>query len=162
MNLFRKLFGKDPQPVESVAKARQGSPQPASADPGNAEGLIRVYDAYGREMTCTKEQWRTSILPGTIKAQWDNPDLLYAIIVSSLRDGFRAEVVDAAQHLYQTDSQPRRSACLWGIVLKECGRLDEAEGVLRGYLRKHGDAGEIFTNLAKVYAKRNDHVTSEE
>jgi hypothetical protein len=93
-------------------------------------GIKRVFDEFGREPFITKEQWRTSVLPGTLKSNWDNPDRLYGVIVGSLNDGFFADVLGAGEHLHGVDPVPARGACIYGIVLMENNRLDEAEHVL--------------------------------
>ncbi|MGB7768716.1 MAG: tetratricopeptide repeat protein, partial [Verrucomicrobiia bacterium] len=124
--------------------------------------MIQVFDAYGREMFITKEVWRTNVLPGSLKSNWSNPDQLYGIIFGALKDGFRSDVIAAAEQLYKIDSQPERGTCVWGIVLKEEGRLDEAEKVFRDFIAKHGENGSVLTNLAKVYSKRNDEKKSEQ
>ena len=124
--------------------------------------MIQVFDAYGREMFITKEAWRTNVLPGSVKSNWNNPDQLYGIIIGALKDGFRPDVTAAAEQLYKIDSQAERAACVWGIVLKDDGRLDEAETVFRNYIAKHGENGSVLTNLAKVYSQRNDAQKAEE
>lgn len=136
----------------SVAKTNQG------ADPN----LIRVYDEYGRELFITKEQWRTNVLPGSLKSNWDNPNQLYSVIIGSLNDGFFADVLDAAKHLYEIDSIPVRGVCAYGIVLMKNGRLKEAESLFLTHIQAHGEDGVVLTNLAKVYSARNEHQKSED
>jgi tetratricopeptide (TPR) repeat protein len=92
---------------------------------------------------------------------WNNPDQLYGIIVQSLTDGFRRDVLDAARHLYEIDTLHVRAACIWGIVLMEEGRLDEAESVFEAFLARRGEDGVILTNLAKVYSRRKDDAQAE-
>src|ERR1017187_3854549 len=173
MSFFQNLFGKrksEPrgQPVirthkPAVLPPAKGQPaQSAPIDPTSAKNMIQVFDAYGREMLITKEAWRKDVLPGSIKSNWNNPDQLYGIIFGALNDGFRSDVIAASEQLYKIDPQPERGTCVWGIVLKEEGRLDEAEKVLRNFIAKHGENGSVLTNLAKVYSKRNDEKTTEE
>jgi tetratricopeptide (TPR) repeat protein len=157
MSLLGKLFGGKPEPEKPSSPAV--SPP---SDPAKDKNLIRVFDKYGRQMLVTREQWRQNVLPGTLQTNWNNPDLLYDIIVGSLNDGFRADVVDAARQLHKIDPQPARGACVWGIVLMEEGRLDEAEKVFRDFIRRHGEEGAILTNLAKVFARRKENTKAEE
>jgi tetratricopeptide (TPR) repeat protein len=91
-----------------------------------------------------------------IKSNWNNPEQLSGIIVDALKNGFRTEVVAAAERLYQTDPQPDRGSCVWSIVLREEGRLAEAETVLTDFMARHGENGVILTNLAKVYSSRQN------
>lgn len=148
MGLLKKLFGSN-------------EPAKQPADPSQDPSLIRVFDKYGREGYITKEDWRSNVLPSSIKSSWNDPDQLYGVIYHALNDGLVADVADAAQQLYRIDSQPHRGACLWGVVLMEQGRLDDAEKVLRDFIATHGEEGTILTNLAKVYSRRNDNATAE-
>lgn len=170
MSFFKNLFGKKKQ------EHRHRSPAPAAPlgtpiprrppnlppiDPATDKNLIKVFDAYGREMFITRQQWRDSILLGNIEKAWDKPDDLFQLVFSALNDGFRSDVVDAAEQLYKIDPQHERGTCVWGIVLNEEGRCDEAEKVFRNHIAKHGESGVILTNLAKVYAKRGDNAEAE-
>src|SRR5258708_8837157 len=152
MGLFGKLFGKKPAQPPAPVPASQA---PAT-DPRRDPTLIQVFDKYGREMFITKDQWRTNVLPGTLKANWNNPEQLYGIIFGSLNDGFFADVLEAAERLYRIDHDLPRGVCLYGIVLMKNNRLDEAERVLSRQIQKHGDDGSVLTNLAKVYSARNE------
>jgi tetratricopeptide (TPR) repeat protein len=89
-----------------------------------------------------------------VKEAWDKPDRLYGIILNSLNEGFVAEVTEAAAHLHEIDAIPGRGATMWGIVLMQTGRMDEAETVLSGFEAKHGRDGSVLVNLAKVYAAK--------
>jgi tetratricopeptide (TPR) repeat protein len=153
VSFFGNLFRKKPDPARTAAP---------STDPANDPNMIRVYDGYGRELFISREDWRTNVLPGSIKEAWNKPDRLYDIIVGALNDGLREDVVAAAKHLYKIDSNASRTACLWGVVLMEEGRLAEAEDVFRGYLSQHGDDGYILSNLAKVYFRKKEAAKAEE
>lgn len=158
MSFLGKLFrGKE----AALPAASPLLPKPAG-DPSKDPDLIRVFDSYGRELFITRQEWRDNVLLGNLKNVWDQPDALYGMIVGALNDGFRADVVEAARQLFQIDPTPSRGACVWGIVLMEEGRLDEAEKVFRDHMAMHGEDGVILTNLAKVYAARKDHVQAEE
>lgn len=146
--MFGKLFGKG-------RVAEESSPKEPTAD------MIRVHDEYGRELLLTRDQWRTNVLLGAIQSHWDDPEQLYITIVQALRDGFRADIVAAAQHLYQTDPNKERAATVWAIVLMEEGRLGEAQTVLHDFITQHGESGVILTNLAKVFSKRGEDAQAE-
>jgi tetratricopeptide (TPR) repeat protein len=150
MGIFRKLFDKKP---ESSGGDKSSVPP---SDPANDPNLIRVFDKYGQEFFISKEEWRTQVLPGAIRSQWNNPDELYGTIVSALNDGFGDDVLPAAEQLYRLEPDASRAACVYGIVLTENKQLDEAERVFRSFLYKHGEDGTVLTNLAKVYAERNE------
>jgi len=161
MSLFKKLFGGSKPPARVDGQGGEAKDTPPPADPAQDPNLIRVFDRYGRELFITKQDWRKNVLPGAIQAEWTNPDQLYGVILGALNDGFRADVVDAARQLHAIDKDAVRGACVWGIVLMEEDRLSEAEQVFRDFLAKHGESGVILTNLAKVYAKRDDHTEAE-
>ena len=101
--------------------------------------MIKVFDAYGREMFITKEVWRTKVLPGTLKSNWNNAEQLAGIVIGSMNDGFFADVLAAAEQLYRIDPIPARGACAYGIVLMKNNRLDDAEKVFRDHIEKHGE-----------------------
>ena len=165
MSFFKKLFGgvrPSKQPEPAVERRASLAKIPPPKDPSQDPNMIRVFDKYGREFFITKDEWRKNVLPGAIQTEWNNPDQLYGVIIGALNDGFRADVVDAARQLYQIDTDPVRGACVWGIVLMEEDRLDEAERVFRDFIARHGEAGVILTNLAKVYSKRNDGTQAED
>jgi tetratricopeptide (TPR) repeat protein len=157
---FDRLFGKKSEPSPSAP----GNPvatrtvEELRKDPN----YIRVFDSFGREMFVTKEQWRTDSLPGALQSNWNDPDKLYGIIAMALGDGFFADVLDAAAHLYHTDPNLSRGATIYGITLMKIGKLNEAEEVFRSYLKMHGDNGVVLTNLAKVQADRNEKGLSED
>lgn len=154
-NYFKRLFGK------SESQGTKAKPT-ASIDPSKDPNLIRVFDSYGREMFISREHWRKDVLPGSVEKAWNDPDQLYGIIFTALNDGFRSDVVSAAKQLYKIDPDRSRGTCVWAIVLKEEGRLDDSENVLRDYLKKYGEEGVIVTNLAKIYARRKDNAKAEE
>ena len=173
MGFFKKLFGREsPDPEKSSVPQKATPPalpphkEPvAQSDPVNPDkdkDLIRLFDAYGREMQITKEVWQTRVLPGTIKSSWNNPDQLSGLIVGAMKDGLREMVIDAAEQLYRIDPQPARAACIWGRLLLEGGRLDEAERVFRDHIARHGENGSVLTNLAKVYSRRKNEAKAEE
>ena len=117
--------------------------------------FVRVFDQYGQEVFLTREQWREQVLPASVQANWDAPDELYAVVLNALNDGMLAEIEPAAARLHAIDSNPVRGACLYAIVLLQVGKVDEAESVLEAFRQRQGDEGSVLTNLAKVYATRN-------
>ncbi len=88
-----------------------------------------MHDAYGREFHLTREQWRDTVLDGNLERAWDDPDALGPLIVAAVQDGFRADVLKAAERLHEIDPDRERGACIWGGVLLEEGRLDEAQAI---------------------------------
>lgn len=173
MGIFDNLFGRkkksrqEPSSAKSTSTAppsnrdQSGAPPPVRSAPDD-KNKIRVFDSYGRELFIPKDQWRSQVLPGSIRSNWNNPEQLYGIIADALENGFRKEVIPAAERLYRTDPQPDRGSCVWSIVLREEGRLDEAETVLTDFIARHGENGMILTNLAKVHSIRQNAAKAED
>jgi tetratricopeptide (TPR) repeat protein len=157
MNILQKLFGKK---ADAQKQAITKSQPPAN--PANDANPIKVFDKYGRELFITREEWRTNVLPGAIQAKWNDADQLYSLILGALNDGFDADILKVAEHLYRIDPIPLRAACIYGIVLMKNKRLDDAEQVMLSYIEKFGEEGVILTNLAKVHADRNDMQKAED
>jgi len=155
MSFFKRLLwgGSAASLAAATTITAQGAPP---SDPAKDPNMIQVYDAYGREMYIAKETYRKTILPDVLKQEWQNPDRLYTTIIQSLKDGFTADVVDAAKQLQLIDANVERGAVTLGVVYLQNKRLDDAEGVLNGFVRQHGENGIILTNLAKVYSFRGD------
>ena len=136
---------------EELETAMNQSPEGSQAPEG-----IRAFDQNGREVLVPREQWAADVLPNMLAEVRSDPDQLYSLILSSLNDGFIQEVAASAEHLYATDPIPARGACVWGIVLMQTGRLDQAEEIFTGYLATHQEDGSVLLNLAKVYASKGD------
>ena len=130
--------------------------QPTIEQMRNDPNFVRVYDQYGQEVFLTRQQWRDEILPGSLQANWNAPDELYAILLNAMNDGMFAEIEPAAARLHAIDDNPIRGACVYGIVLLQLGKIDDAERVLNDYTTRFGEEGAVLTNLAKVYAARNE------
>ncbi|HKD70460.1 MAG TPA: HEAT repeat domain-containing protein [Candidatus Binataceae bacterium] len=150
-----------PAGIPPAAAPPAAASAPASR-PASGNGPIRLFDNAGRQVIITRDEWRRKVLPANLKKEWDNPDQLFGLIVAAINDGFRAEIVDAANHLYEIDSDRVRSAGVWAAILIEESRLDEAEHVVRDFLARHGENGPILTQLAKVYVGRSDKAKAEE
>ena len=159
MSLFKKLFGPKstppPLPATKLAATRP-SVQPTPADPSKDPNMIRVHDAYGREMFITKAQWRDPVLLGHIQKVWDKPDELAPTIIQSLQDGFAADVVKAAAHLADIDPDAERGHVLLAVTHLQLKNYDAAEAALTRLFRSHGETGSALTNLAKVQSGRGD------
>jgi tetratricopeptide (TPR) repeat protein len=137
-------------------KLRQAMKRRTGPGPSNSD-LVRVFDKSGTPIHLTKETWRTSVLPGMLLTNWENSDELYKIIVGTLQDGLPADVAEAAEHLCQIDPNHSRAVCVWASALLGLKRIDEAEQVLLSHIDEYGEEGYVVTNLAKVYAERNQN-----
>src|SRR5207253_1865495 len=115
-----------------------------------------------REMYITRDVWRTQVLLNQLQVDSNDPDKLYSLIVSALQDGFQQDVLDASAQLLRIDHDRERSHALRAIVLMKNGKLDEAEAVLQSYIREDGATGTILTNLAKVYAAKDENERAEQ
>ncbi len=167
MRFLRKLFGKKVtvsvgavNSTVGTGPAPTGAPPPA--DPARVADGIRVYDAYGRELSIPREQWREHVLPGHLAKVRDEPDLLAASLLEALRNGFADEVLDSAEHLAQTDPDAERGTVVLALVHRECRRGAEAERVLREFLAVHGETGVVLANLGDLLAERGEDEESAE
>ncbi len=151
MNLLKKFFGSKRKKLPSIQT--ESSPE---ITPLNEPATIRVFDAYGRELFITRQQWRDNVLLGNVENNWDNADKLAGLIVQSLQDNFIEEMVKPAERLQQLENGSERSAVLLSIVYLKTGHIDDSEQVLRQYISQNGESGAILVNLAKVYAERGD------
>ncbi|WP_172203095.1 lipopolysaccharide assembly protein LapB [Niveibacterium sp. COAC-50] len=133
---------------------------PADASPAE-EQLITVYDAYGRELKITRNEWREKMLLPNLEKQWNNADELYRLILTALDDGFAADVVAASRRLTEIDGTPERAFTIQGIVLLKTGQLDAAEAAFKTGVQKVGETATLLTNLAKVQAERGAHEQAE-
>ncbi|MDF9833971.1 tetratricopeptide (TPR) repeat protein [Ereboglobus sp. PH5-5] len=119
--------------------------------------MIRVHDAYGRELFITKQAWRDSVLIGNLEKLKNQPDELASMIIMALQDGFYAEVLPYAKHLATTDTNHERGHMLHAVTLLQLKEYSKAETVIAAFIRTHGETGTALTNLAKVHAGRNDN-----
>ncbi len=143
MGIWNKLFGKKETPAPPSAKLDETT-------------LIHIVNENGVRMSIPKAQWRERILPKQLKQYWDEPRQLYLVILDALKDGFRSDILEAAEHLYSIDSSSVEATCIWGIALMEEKRFDEAEKIFLEHQAKCGEVGVVLTNLAKVYSYRDD------
>jgi tetratricopeptide (TPR) repeat protein len=154
MNFIKKLFGGKGAELKPVQTSPAAGVAPS--DPAKDPKMIRVHDAYGREMFITKQAWRDSVLLDHIKKVWNEPDALYSTIVQSLQDGLGSDMVKPAERLAEIDSDAERGAVVLAIVYREQKRLADSEKVLRRHIERHGESGVVLTNLAKVHADRGE------
>ncbi|PKF60335.1 hypothetical protein CW745_15430 [Psychromonas sp. psych-6C06] len=159
-NKKNKQASKEVEPSD-VKKTETNANEAVSSDAESQEALIKVHDEYGREMQIGKQEWLNNVLLGNLDKNRDNPDELYNLIISALNDGFEAHIQDASARLYEIDPIKERGACIHGIVLMKNKQLDEAEKVLKETMSIVGQSGVLLTNLAKVYAERNEHALAE-
>lgn len=133
------------------------NPTPQSDNaPADPSSLIRAFDADGREVLITRDEWRDKVLPGAIEQRWNDADALAALIIQFLNDDFIDDMVGPAERLVQLDQNTERAVVLQAIVYLKQGRLDDSERVLADFCARHGDTGIVLTNLAKVHAERGD------
>jgi tetratricopeptide (TPR) repeat protein len=157
MGFLRRLFGEkkpatpEPRPAGS----------PTGPDPADDPNLIKVFDGFGREMFITKQQWKDSVLLGSLHKVRDNHEELAVMLLGAVEDGFAADVVPFARHLMRSDPMPARGATVLAAVYMELDRLDEAEGILKEYQAAHGEEGSVLANLAKVMSLRGDRAGAE-
>ena len=129
---------------------------PETNQPQTPPDGIRAFDQNGREVIVPREEWAANVLPNMVKEAWDDPDQLYFVIVNSLNEGFVAEMTEAAAHLYASDPNAARGACIWSVLQLQRGHTEEAESILTRYTAQHGEEASVLFNLAKVYATKGE------
>ncbi len=117
---------------------------------------IYFFDQSGKELYTTKSLWLESVLLPDLKANYNNPDNLYNLIVGALNDGFQEFLLDAGKQLYKIDKNIERAGCIYAIILMKNNLLKEAQGILEEAINTIGKTGTLLTNLAKVYAEYNN------
>ncbi len=121
-----------------------------------AEGVMRVYDPFGRKVEIGREAWRREVLLPNLQANRGNPDALYELIIGALNDDFEADLLESARHLAEHDPQPRRGALALGVVLLQLKEFAAAREVLERALERHGRDTYLLANLARAYAATGD------
>lgn len=154
MSFIKKIFGRKSNIGVNPSISKTGGEK-------SKDDMIRVHDEYGREIHIGKADWLDSVLVGNLEKNRDNPNELYNLIVSALNDGFEAHIQDASARLFEIDPVKERGACIHAIVLMKNKCLDQAEKILKETISSIGESGALLTNLAKVYAERNDHKMAE-
>lgn len=169
MNFFKRLFGKKTPPAARPAASPASADLttvsrpltdaiPVPTDPAKDPNLIRVHDAYGRELFIPKAQWRDSVLLGHLEKIRDQPDELAQSLIQALHDGFAADVLPYVAHLATIDTNTERGQVLHAVTLLDLKRHSEAETILLRFIERHGETGVALTNLAKTYSARGDQI----
>jgi tetratricopeptide (TPR) repeat protein len=160
MNFFKRWFRRKPAPAPSLTTVPTTTPPAPAAPPAPpaqpappSDGQIRVFDSYGRELFFTREQWRTRILPDNLKRVWNDPDQLYAFISNAFTDGFIADVVPAARHMYEMEKSSR-TVSLMSHILIEQRSFDQAEALCNHFLETFGEDAYVLTSLARIHGAR--------
>lgn len=156
--ILSALTGKKDDASVVTSSSPNQTPEPQL----NNRKLITAYDAYGREIKITRDEWRDKVFLPNLQQKWNEPDELYNQIVTGLNDDFASDLLPAASRLLEIDTNPERSHTIHGIVLMKNGQLDAAEATLRDGMRKAGETGTLLTNLAKVFGERGDQVRADE
>lgn len=139
----------------AAAQPAAQAPAPAS-DPAKDPNMIRGFDAFGREVYMTRQQWRETILPAHLQKVWDNADQLFITIQQSLNERFAEEMIAPAEHLAEIDANPERGAIVLSVVYGLNNRIDEAEQTLLRFIETHGETSQALSNLAKAQASRGN------
>ena len=135
-------------PVTDMPATAVSPAGPPAAD--GADGVVRVYDQFGRPVTIGREAWRRDVLLPNLAANRDNPDALYDLIVSALNDDFAADVLESARWLANTDHDPQRAATVLGVVLLQIKDYAAARDVLEAAITRHGENSYLLASLARA------------
>jgi len=172
MSIIDRILGRTPvegpqihappkalAPTAGTARITETPPSavaPSAPAALGSEGVIRVYDQFGRTVSIGREAWRRDVLLPNLQANQDKPDALYDLIVGALNDEFAADVLDSARRLAATDPQPQRGATVLGVVLLQLKDFAAAREVLERAIAKHGENPYLLANLARAFAALGD------
>jgi tetratricopeptide (TPR) repeat protein len=158
-----RAAGKPPRVTEMPATAiAQPAPAPVPQAPDAAEGVVRVYDQFGRAITIGREAWRRDVLLPNLAANQGNADSLYELVVGALNDDFAADVLESARWLADNDHDPRRGATVLGVVLLQIRDYAGAREVLERAITRHGENAYLLANLARAFASLGDQQRADE
>jgi tetratricopeptide (TPR) repeat protein len=161
MSIIDRILGRTPSEGPQIKAAGKTSslttsePAPLAA-PAPAEGLIRVYDNFGRKVEIGRESWRRDVLLPSLQSNRDNPDALHDLISAALNDDFAADVLESARFLAEGTAQPARGALLLGMALLQLKDFTGARDVLEGAIARHGENAYLLGSLARAYAASGD------
>jgi tetratricopeptide (TPR) repeat protein len=127
-----------------------------------SEGLIHVYDQFGRAVSIGREAWRKDVLLPNLQTNRNNPDALYDIIIAALNDDFGADVLESARYLAEHDPQPQRGAMVLGLVLLQLKDHEGARAILERAIARHGENAYLLANLARAHAAGGDDERAQE
>lgn len=166
-NFFKNKKEDDLEPEAMPAPQMEpnAAPQPhAEQKQGQQpqQDVIRFFDRFGRPVAVPKEQWRTTVLPKTLEAHYEDASKLYVDILNAVQQGMHSDVLQAAQHLLSIDENAERSHIMLSIVYQRMGQLDYAQKVLEDYITAHGKTGIVLTNLAKVFYQKGEKQQAED
>ena len=169
MSIIDRILGRTPNEGPQIRAPGKAAPSAglitdlpavpisATAPPLPAsEGVIRVYDQFGRKVEIGREAWRKDVLLPNLSANRHKPDALYDLIVSALNDDFGVDVLESARFLAENDPQPQRGATVLGVVLLNLEDFAGARDVFERAIARHGENAYLLANLARAYAASGD------
>lgn len=127
-------------------------------DPSNAPPThIQGVDPQGRPIQIEREEFRTKVLPGLIKASESDPERLTAVIMQGLREGFADDLIAAANRLTVIDkNNMERALTVLAVVQRDSGELDLAESTLQELLQRHPGSPAGYVGLGMLKEKQGD------
>jgi tetratricopeptide (TPR) repeat protein len=169
MSIIDRILGRTPSEGPQIQGPSKTPPvstasitRPASPGSAASEGLIRVYDNFGRKVEIGRESWRKDVLLPSLQANRNDPDALYDLIVAALNDDFAADVVESARLLADGSVQPQRGALVLGLALLQLKDFAGAREVLERAIARHGADAYLLASLARAYAARGDEERARE
>jgi hypothetical protein len=161
MSIIDRILGRTPAegpqiraPGKPAAPVTEMPATAIAATPPNsgAEGVVRVYDQFGRSITIGRDAWRRDVLLPNLTANRDNPDALYELIVSALNA--TAVTSPSARWLADTDRDPSAARRCWGWRCCRSGQYAAARDVLERAIARHGETAYLLANPARAWPAR--------
>ena len=166
MDFLKKMFGRpEDSPVSTNPEASDFIPEPVFNDKllENAEKLksnipetITTFDKLGRRIEINREKWAEGALPEMLKKAWDQPGPLYKVISMGIDAACFTEVLEAAEHLSKTDTNPERGAVVYSTALSLTGDYKNAVAALESYIKDDEHSPDALTALARIQLMAED------
>ena len=118
---------------------------------------IEVVNAQGQRTSVPRDEYQSNVLPQLVKASYDDPERLTAVIMQAVRDGFADDVIAAANRLTVIDKDnAERSLTVLSVVQRDSGDLDLAEGTLNELLQRKPGAPAAYVGLAMLQERQDN------
>jgi len=118
--------------------------------------MMEFYDASGRKILISREEFKAKVVQGNLEENFNNPEGLYTLALNLIEDNFLEEANQAADRLMELSERGEQSLVLKAVILLKEDKIDEAEVILKECLDNNPQSAYGLTNLAKVYAFRQD------
>lgn len=144
MSIFENLFKK---------KMVDGTSKTLKIGDNKPKKYVKLKDEFGRDLTIEKEMWVEEFLKPALKANWNNIEVLYGIVLDAFNNDIFADVKDAALRIYNLDKDKEKGTNFLGIYYANTNMYDEAKSIYEKYIENEKPSEIIFSNYGVVLEK---------